>query len=194
MHLLLFGIALALYYMIHSILADNKVKTYLIHHFISKRYYRIGFNLIAILLTIPMYLYYDQLKTVHLFENIIVKYLGLALFFIGVVVLVIALKNYNLSEFIGTQYLKNESHPVPEKLRISGLNNYVRHPLYFATLLLLWGAFLFVGSTKILVIAIVSTLYLLIGTRLEEQKLIDEFGADYRRYQQNVPMLLPFKI
>ena len=193
MQLLFFGIALSLYYTLHSLLADNKIKAILIDGFIPKRYYRIGFNIIAILLSIVMYWYYGQIKTSCLFENSFVKYLGMAMFFTGLVVLVLAMKNYNLSEFIGTQYLKNGNQPVPEKLRISGLNKYVRHPLYFATLLLLWGAFLFVRTDKLLIVAIVSTLYLLVGTRLEEQKLIKEFGDDYRTYQQNVPMLLPFK-
>ncbi|HHH50678.1 MAG TPA: DUF1295 domain-containing protein [Saprospiraceae bacterium] len=188
MQLLFFGIALSLYYTLHSLLADNKIKAILIDGFIPKRYYRIGFNIIAILLSIVMYWYYGQIKTSCLFENSFVKYLGMAMFFTGLVVLVLAMKNYNLSEFIGTQYLKNGNQPVPEKLRISGLNNYVRHPLYFATLLLLWGAFLFVRTDKLLIVAIVSTLYLLVGTRLEEQKLIKEFGDDYRTYQQNVPM------
>ena len=34
---------------------------------------------------------------------------------------------------------------------------------------------------------------LLIGSRLEENKLLQEFGDDYRQYQQQVSMLFPYK-
>lgn len=34
--------------------------------------------------------------------------------------------------------------------------------------------------------------YVLIGTKLEEKKLVLEFGDEYIKYQQDVPMLIPF--
>ena len=43
-----------------------------------------------------------------------------------------------------------------------------------------------------LVFALTSTLYILIGTHLEEKDLVTLFGDNYRRYQKNVAMLLPF--
>ncbi|MDP3480639.1 MAG: hypothetical protein Q8R88_12775 [Desulfoprunum sp.] len=35
--------------------------------------------------------------------------------------------------------------------------------------------------------------YLIIGTILEERKLVVEYGDIYRTYQRQVPMLLPWK-
>jgi len=35
------------------------------------------------------------------------------------------------------------------------------------------------------------TAYFVIGSRLEERKLVREFGENYRRYQQSVPALMP---
>jgi protein-S-isoprenylcysteine O-methyltransferase Ste14 len=43
-----------------------------------------------------------------------------------------------------------------------------------------------------LVINTLLTLYVLIGTWLEERKLVLEFGEAYLRYQRQVPMLIPF--
>ena len=37
----------------------------------------------------------------------------------------------------------------------------------------------------------VSTAYFYLGSIPEEDKLIDEFGDAYRRYQQSVPRLIP---
>jgi protein-S-isoprenylcysteine O-methyltransferase Ste14 len=81
----------------------------------------------------------------------------------------------------------------PEKLVVSGLNRYVRHPLYFATLLLLLGYFLRQPDRSHAITAALGLAYLLIGTRLEERKLVATFGQAYRDYQQKVPMLIPFK-
>jgi protein-S-isoprenylcysteine O-methyltransferase Ste14 len=78
-------------------------------------------------------------------------------------------------------------------LNTSGLNAQVRHPLYFGTLLALWGTFLLYPTDASLLVAGVSTLYLLIGSKLEERKLEQQFGDAYRSYQRKVPMLIPFK-
>lgn len=42
-----------------------------------------------------------------------------------------------------------------------------------------------------LVSALAITAYFVIGSRLEEQKLIARFGEAYRRYRDRVPGLLP---
>ena len=42
-----------------------------------------------------------------------------------------------------------------------------------------------------LVSCIAITLYFAIGSRLEERKLVAEFGESYRRYQRRVPGLVP---
>jgi protein-S-isoprenylcysteine O-methyltransferase Ste14 len=36
------------------------------------------------------------------------------------------------------------------------------------------------------------TIYIIIGTILEERKLVLEFGEAYVKYQKEVPMLIPF--
>ncbi|MNG10005.1 hypothetical protein D3C76_1605500 [compost metagenome] len=43
-----------------------------------------------------------------------------------------------------------------------------------------------------LLFAGVGTLYILIGTLLEEKDLVQLFGEQYRQYQRKVGMLLPF--
>jgi protein-S-isoprenylcysteine O-methyltransferase Ste14 len=39
---------------------------------------------------------------------------------------------------------------------------------------------------------VVLTIYVIIGTKLEERKLVLEFGDTYIQYQKEVPMLIPF--
>jgi len=73
----------------------------------------------------------------------------------------------------------------------SGVLGVVRHPWYVAVfILLLWAKDLnLTGIT----INLVLSAYLVIGTLLEERKLVLEFGDKYRRYQQQVSMFFPLK-
>lgn len=65
----------------------------------------------------------------------------------------------------------------------------VRHPMYFAVVVVLWCHSFTLAD---LIVNAVLTVYVVIGTWLEEKKLIAEFGDAYIRYQKEVPMLIPF--
>jgi methanethiol S-methyltransferase len=72
----------------------------------------------------------------------------------------------------------------------SGVLGVVRHPWYLAVLILLWARD---QSLSGLIINMILSVYLVIGTFLEERKLILEFGDKYRVYQLQVSMFIPFK-
>jgi protein-S-isoprenylcysteine O-methyltransferase Ste14 len=48
------------------------------------------------------------------------------------------------------------------------------------------------ASTRSLTSAIAITIYLFVGIYFEEKKLIEVFGEKYKKYQHDVPMLIPF--
>ena len=72
---------------------------------------------------------------------------------------------------------------------VRGPYRWVRHPLYTGGLLLIWLTP--VLTLNLLTLFVMLTIYLIVGARLEEQRLIHEFGAEYQEYQQRVPMLIP---
>jgi len=71
----------------------------------------------------------------------------------------------------------------------NGLLGIVRHPMYFAVIIYLWCQTF--RLSDVLVNAVL-TVYVIIGTILEERKLVLEFGDPYVQYQKEVPMLIPF--
>jgi protein-S-isoprenylcysteine O-methyltransferase Ste14 len=67
------------------------------------------------------------------------------------------------------------------KFDSTGVLGVVRHPWYLAVFILLWARDL--SPTQIIINVILSA-YLVIGTLLEERKLVLEFGDKYKEYQR----------
>jgi len=115
--------------------------------------------------------------------------ISIVLIILGLVVLVIASTAFNIKEFLGieTYEVKMES-----KLVTKGIYKFMRHPLYTGTILLLSGYFLYVPTLSVLIFLILTFVYIEIGSRLEEKKLLIEFGNDYTEYCKNVKRYFPF--
>ena len=187
-----FYAAVAVYYFLHSILALDQVKKHLSRNLIPAKWYRIGYNIVSAMLLLPLYwLYRKSYKEMILSDDGLFMVLGAVLLLVGLLLNFLAIRQYNLSEFSGTFYLREEATAKEEHLVRSGLNALVRHPLYLAALLIFWGFFLLRPNSAALGMAIITNLYLLVGIRLEERKLVHAFGDAYRQYQREVPMLLP---
>jgi protein-S-isoprenylcysteine O-methyltransferase Ste14 len=72
----------------------------------------------------------------------------------------------------------------PPDLEVGGPYRWVRHPIYFGWILLVFGTPTMTGSR--LLFASISTLYLIAAIPFEERSLTQEFGAGYTAYQQQV--------
>jgi protein-S-isoprenylcysteine O-methyltransferase Ste14 len=79
--------------------------------------------------------------------------------------------------------------PQPCLFAVRGAYRFVRHPLYLAIIVLFWSnpdltadRLLFDGLW---------TVWIVVGTLLEEKDLVAELGDAYRSYRRTVPMLIP---
>jgi protein-S-isoprenylcysteine O-methyltransferase Ste14 len=87
---------------------------------------------------------------------------------------------------------QNAEPSAAKPFTVKGPYRWVRHPLYLLTLVFFWSYP--VITTDRLLFNILWTLWVVIGARLEERELVEDFGDDYRDYQSKVPMLLPRSI
>lgn len=78
------------------------------------------------------------------------------------------------------------------QLVTDGIYKYIRHPLYSSLLLLAWGTFFKIPSLLGELLAITSTLFLIITARIDEIECTHVFGADYREYMKRTKMFVPF--
>ena len=156
-----------------------------------RRYYRLLFIGIAVLTLLPI------LGMAALFPSRIVwtipvpwLYLTLTLQGLALLGLVVTGLQVDTLAFIGLSQLHHPDAEQKGELVTRGFYRWVRHPLYFFSLVLFWLYPLMTNVSLAFVIA--ASLYFLIGTLPEEQKLVEIFGEPYRQYQQDVPRIIPW--
>jgi protein-S-isoprenylcysteine O-methyltransferase Ste14 len=169
--------------------------TNFIKHKIGDRYrfYRLFYNIFSIITLIPVLFYAASIRQTPFFVwdgyLLPVKYI---LLFVGVLCFIMGSRNYSFGQFSGLAQIKegtnNNLINKTGKLSSRGILGIVRHPFYAGIFPLLWSNDLDVTA---LITNIILSVYVLIGTLLEERKLIAEFGGAYREYQQKVSMLFP---
>ena len=159
------------------------------------RFYRLFFNLIAILTLIPVASYASSIRTQAIFNwdgymrigQVLLLVIALLLFFLGG-------RHYDIRQVLGITQIKegtlNKAISDTGELDTSGVLGITRHPWYLATILLIWARQM---DISVLIVNVILTSYLIVGTVLEEKKLIKEFGEKYEAYQNRVSMLIPFK-
>jgi protein-S-isoprenylcysteine O-methyltransferase Ste14 len=115
-----------------------------------------------------------------------------AVFWLGWAVLVASTFMLNHFELFGLSqvFMRLFGKQASEaKFRTPLLYRRVRHPIYLGILLAVWATPVMTAGH--LLFALVITGYILIGIRLEESDLIQQFGDQYRRYRQHASMLVP---
>jgi len=196
MDYLLIALMWAAYCALHSFLISIRF-TSLMKRLLKAYYafYRLFYNIISVVLLIPLIIYSIQTEGEAIISYslpfTIIRYVLISISIM--IVLKAFFIDYDFLTFFGIRQLfefgRKKSQEHSNEIKRNGLLGVVRHPMYFGLMIYLWCQ---TFSLTDIVINSVLTIYIIIGTYLEEKKLVLEFGEPYIKYQREVPMLIPF--
>jgi protein-S-isoprenylcysteine O-methyltransferase Ste14 len=181
---------------LHSAMISVSVTEYIKKRLGTRfRFYRLFFNLVALLTLIPVALFAYSIRTQAIFSWDGYLRIGQALLLVvAVLLLLLGGRHYDVRQVIGIKQIKegsaNKAITETGELDTSGVLGITRHPWYLATILLVWARQM---DVSVIFVNVILTSYLFVGTLLEERKLIGEFGEKYLAYQKRVSMLIPLK-
>lgn len=185
--------AVLLYGFVHSVLAALKTKA-LARQWFGKdtdRGYRLFFNLFGFFSFLPVLALPPSLPDTVLYRIPTPwSFLAMAGQLGAVGILLVGLLQTDTLAFMGVrQLITSPTHLKEDTLIVTGLYHWVRHPLYTAGLLFIWLTPVMTANWLALYLGV--TLYIVIGARYEERKLVKAFGQEYEEYRKRTPMLIP---
>ena len=182
------GVNLALFSMFalhHSALARTGVKAAL-QRVIAPPIERSLYTWVASLLFIGVCAWWRPVNGVLYRLPGVLEYAGYAVQLAGVLMAVHASATLDALDLAGVRPVldaRSGREPRHVPLKVAGLYSVVRHPLYFAWALLVFGAPVMTGTR--LTFAVISTLYLAAAIPFEERSLVKLFGAEYEAYRRH---------
>ena len=193
---IVFSLAVIAWCVLHSAMISVAVIEYLKKRLgPAFRFYRLFYNLIAILTLIPVLIIAYSIQTQVIFQwngylrigQVILLGIAVLMFFLGG-------RKYDVRQMLGIKQIKegtsNKALTDTGELDTSGVLGITRHPWYLAAILFIWARQL---DASAILLNVILTAYLIVGTYLEEKKLVGEFGEKYLAYQKQVSMLIPYK-
>lgn len=153
------------------------------------------FSLVSSLLLIAVVLFWQSSAAVIVELEGVARWAARGVFLLGMAGLVWGVITLKSIDPFGARAIKNylkQKQPRPQQFQAKGPYLWVRHPLYFFLILLIWSCPDL--TLDRLLFNILWTAWIWLGSLWEERDLVADFGEEYRSYQKQVPMLLPWKI
>ena len=194
MQLIILALLWIVWCLLHSLLIDEggvlRIKSV---SGLFSRFYRIFYIIFSFVSLFPPLYYYHSLNPIvyYTFQGNML-FIPILLLSYGAVMMYLGCRAHDLSDFLGINRARYGERNIDEKdmqFCSSGILARVRHPWYGGGLALIWA----VGqlSNVSLTVKIILSLYLIIGARLEEYRLLSKFGHKYAQYCEGVPRFFP---
>jgi len=142
---------------------------------------------IAIFVTIFSSIHVSSNYRFPILDNIYIGYIGLIIIIIGIFFRVIIIKS--LGEYFTVDVTIKSNH----KLKKDGFYKFLRHPLYFVSLITFIGFGISLNNWISLIITfILITSTFIYRIKVEEKALIQQFENEYLEYKKSTKGLIPF--
>jgi protein-S-isoprenylcysteine O-methyltransferase Ste14 len=176
----------------HSAAAGLGVKAWVARRWPgAAAWYRLAYNAVSLAAVLPLFYFSYALDGAPLWQwSGAWRWVSNGLALAAVAGFVVTSRWYDMETFLGLRQVReHDAQPDGhEGFRISPVHRHVRHPWYFFGLVLVWCG----DKTPALLVSTVAiTLYFVVGSWLEERKLVVMHGDAYRRYMARVPGLIP---
>ena len=170
---------------VHSLMATNSIKTKLYARELAVHHYRLFYSVFGIITTlIWLWAIYVLPDTPLYHIEGVLAYILYVLQVAGVLIALAAFAPIDGAIFLGFKKAEISSDP----FIIQGVFQYVRHPMYVGAML-----FLLAKPEQSLIgfhFALAVSLYFIIGSKLEEKRMLAEHPS-YADYQQQVGAFIP---
>lgn len=171
----------------HSLLANQRLKNRVYAWGLSRQRYRLCYVIIAVLLTTIWLVYIHRLPDQPLFA---IDGTGLWLCYSiqagGLIIFFLSLKPIDGPAFLGLRRFADDKEPFVEQ----GIYRYIRHPMYSGIMIILFA--MPSQSYNSLTLYCLFSLYFVIGSRLEEVRMLKEH-PEYNDYRHRVPAFIPHR-
>ena len=169
----------------HSILSSRTCKNKCYSLGISPRAYRLVYVILAIAITSIWLGFIHSLPNQGVYEiHGVWRWFFYGLQLAGLWVFILALRPIDVPAFLGLRAFKDQIEPFIE----AGIYRHIRHPMYSGILLIFIA--MPVQSINSLNFYACVTLYFIIGSRLEERRMIADH-PEYKDYRKRVPAFIP---
>ncbi len=177
----------------HSLMIRRGCRKWL-SGFIPKNYISAIFSIFSGFFLLILMVFWQKSTSFHLELNGLAYFFMRTLFFFSIIGFYVTSRSLMPFDLFGIReisiHLKGRT-PKGSSFKVRGMYQWVRHPLYFFCLLIIWTQV--VVTTDRLLFNGLWTIWIIVGAFLEERDLIASFGDAYRNYQCKVPMLIPYR-
>ncbi|MFZ4859664.1 MAG: NnrU family protein [Desulfuromonadaceae bacterium] len=175
-----FIVRFILFAVTHSLFATAWAKKVL--HGDGRKGYRLYYNITSLIMLGWVMSAYRNSEVLYFVPGVWSLIMYLLQVVVGVII-VSCLRQTGVDDFLG--FTNNTASSFTN----TGWYSLVRHPLYFFSILFM--VLNPVMTYQWLMLTIMSIVYFVIGSLIEERRLAEEFGEAYRQYRGQVPFIIP---
>jgi protein-S-isoprenylcysteine O-methyltransferase Ste14 len=178
----------------HSVMVRRSFRRWLAK-FIREEYHGALFTIASGVVLLILVAFWQKSSYILAAPQGIIRWMMHAVFFLSTLTFYWSIRALGSFDGLGVSPILNnlrEKDQPSMPFIVRGPYRWVRHPLYFFCLLLIWSCPDL--SLDRLLYNILWSTWIIVGSVLEERDLVGDFGEPYRDYQGKVPMLIPWRL
>ena len=160
--------------------------------------YIVGGSLVIVLVPSIIYFFtslFDKVYRLEIIQNSIIKLIIIIISLgIGLIYGIWSVIIQNTIGAGGPVEIGNiEISPKTKNLVVSGPYRNTRNPMLFGTFLIYLAFALFINSiTSVVLVCAIFVFMLTVVVKMEEKRLLKDFGTQYEEYRKKTPMFIPW--